>query len=75
MSKLLTNQLHFMGHLNFAFETMHVVQYAHPYNEHYTEQLENDATSNVQSSYIYICPLTYSLHFVFNILVKNENCS
>lgn len=40
MSQLLPDQPDFMGHLNFTFETMHVVQYAHPYNERYTEQLE-----------------------------------
>lgn len=72
-----------MGHLYFPFETVHVD--AHPYNEHYKEQLENDATSNVQSLHIYICiyiylcthihicSLIYSFHFVFNIAIKNKN--
>lgn len=30
----------FVGRLNFTFRTIHVVQYAHPYYECYTEQLE-----------------------------------
>jgi len=29
-----------MGHINFTFETMHVYQYAHPYNECHIELLE-----------------------------------
>lgn len=40
MSQLFPNQFSFTGHLNFTHETMHVVQYAHPYDDCYTEQLE-----------------------------------